>query len=55
MRSTGKSAHHAVAAQGLDRGAEQTFFGHFAGKQLGHRGFLQAGAAGVAQAQRRAR
>ena len=41
-------AHHAVAAQRLDGGAAD-FFGHFAGKQLGHGGFFQAGAACIAQ------
>src|SRR3989344_1423858 len=40
--------HHAVAAQRLDGGAAHAL-GHFAGKQLGHGGLLQARAACVAQ------
>ena len=48
MRSTREVLDVAVAAQGLDGGAAD-LLGHLAGKQLGHGGFLQAGAAGVAQ------
>ena len=40
----GEVVYAGVAAQGLDGGAAD-FFGHFAGEQLGHGGFFQAGAA----------